>query len=61
MRHIHEAALRDPHRDIYLAYVNPFENKKWLNECGYFIPLKEVLVMHPTACWSLWKAATVEA
>jgi SAM-dependent methyltransferase len=61
IQHIHEAAIRHPHRDIYLAYVNPTLNKKRLDECGYFIPLRDVLVMHPTACWSLWKAATFEA
>ena len=55
MDHIHRCAAKQPTREIYLAYVNPWPCEHWLRQSGYFALIEEFQVIERHWSWSLWK------
>ncbi len=55
IEHLHQAALAEPSRKIWLAYINPWLGESTLEQSGYFQRVQEHRPIARHWTWSLWQ------
>ena len=55
VEHLHRAALADPARKIWLAYINPWFCEQTLEKSGYFRRVQQHRPIPRQWTWSLWR------
>jgi hypothetical protein len=55
VEHLHRAALAQPERKIWLAYVNPWLGEPTLEQSGYFQRVQQHRPIVRNWTWSLWQ------
>ena len=55
VEHLHEAALAQPERKVWLAYINPWLGESTLEQSGYFQRVQEFRPIPRNWTWSLWQ------
>jgi hypothetical protein len=55
VEHLHHAALAEPARKIWLAYINPWLGESTLEQSGYFQRVEEFRPIPRNWTWSLWR------
>jgi predicted RNA methylase len=55
IEHLHCAALLDPARELWLAYINPWHCEEYLMATGYFERVANYEVLCRTWKWNLWR------
>jgi SAM-dependent methyltransferase len=55
VEHLHHAAVADPARKIWLAYINPWLGESTLEQSGYFQRVQQHRPISRNWTWSLWQ------
>ena len=55
IEHLHRAALAEPARQIWLAYINPWFCEETLEQSGYFRRVQQYRPIPRQWAWSLWR------
>ena len=55
IEHLHRAALSEPARKIWLAYINPWFCEETLELSGYFRRVQQYRPIPRQWAWSLWR------
>jgi hypothetical protein len=55
VEHLHHAAVAEPARKIWLAYINPWLGESTLEQSGYFQRVRQHRPIPRNWTWSLWQ------
>ena len=55
VEHLHHAAMAQPARKIWLAYINPWLGESTLEQSGYFQRVQQFRPIPRNWTWSLWQ------
>lgn len=55
IEHLHREAVAHPERQMWLAYINPWNCEEYLASTGYFQQVADYRVIPRTWAWSLWR------
>lgn len=55
IEHLHHAALAEPARKVWLAYINPWLGEPTLEQSGYFQRMQQHRPIVRSWTWSLWQ------